>query len=55
MSFHVWDRLWTGQSRDCDLIPGRRNGLYSSPKCIDWLWGPSRFQFTGYKGLFTRV
>jgi hypothetical protein len=35
-------------------IPGRGNGLFSSPQCPDRLWGPSSHPPNGFQELFPR-
>jgi len=33
-------RLWSGQPRNCSLIPGRRKRIFCFPKYPYWIWWP---------------
>jgi len=37
------------------LNPGKGKKFFSSPKCPDWLWGPTILLYRGYWGFFKEV
>jgi hypothetical protein len=46
-------RLRTGQLKNHASIPGNDERFFSPTHCPDLIWGPVRFLFNGYQGLFT--
>jgi hypothetical protein len=45
--------LQAGQPRKWCSIPGRSKKLFSFRQLTDWLWGPTRLLYNGYRRLFT--